>query len=143
MPIRRRMVLCAPALLPVCPGSAFAGDTPAAKDAFLYFISPLDGQRVRSGFPCRFGLRNMGVAPAGAAAPNTGHHHLLIDVEEALDPVAPVPADRRHLHFGTGQTETRVDLPSGLHTLQLVLADANHMLFNPPVVSQRIRIRVA
>lgn len=143
MPIRRRMILSAPALLVARPGGASAGDTPAARDAFLYFISPLDGQRVRSGFLCRFGLRNMGVAPAGVAVPNTGHHHLLIDAAEPLDPAAPVPADRHHMHFGTGQTETRVDLPPGLHTLQLVLADTNHMLFLPPVVSQRIRIRVA
>ena len=142
MPITRRAILLAPSLLALHPVASLAGDTPAPKEAFLYFISPLDGQRVRNGFLCRFGLRNMGVAPAGVAAPNAGHHHLLIDSDEPLDPAAPVPADRHHLHFGAGQTETRVDLPPGVHTLQLVLGDANHMLFTPPVMSQRIRVRV-
>ena len=34
----------------------------APRDAYLYFISPSDGDTVKSPFWCRFGLRNMGVA---------------------------------------------------------------------------------
>ena len=48
-----------------------------------------------------------------------------------LDPKEPIPTDKKHLHFGAGQTEARLDLPLGKHTLQLVLGDAEHRLFQP------------
>jgi hypothetical protein len=83
----------------------------------------------------------MGVAPAGVATPNTGHHHLIVDAP--LPPEnAAIPADAKHLHFGGGQTETTLDLPPGEHTLQLVLGDHLHVPHRPPVVSSRITIRV-
>jgi hypothetical protein len=125
-------------LMPV----AAAAQTPAPADAYLYIIWPGDGQRIKGAFWCRFGLRNMGVTRAGDTTPNTGHHHLLIDVDEPLNPNEPIPSDRNHLHFGVGQTEARVDLPPGPHTLQLVLGDAEHKPFKPPVVSKKIRITV-
>jgi Domain of unknown function (DUF4399) len=134
--LTRRLVL--PLLL--LPARAFA--TPAPKEAYLYIIWPNDGERVKSPFWCRFGLRNMGVTHAGDTTPNLGHHHLLIDVDEPLDPGQPIPQDKKHLHFGAGQTEARIDLPPGPHTLQLVLGDANHVPFDPPVVSRKIRIVV-
>ncbi len=135
----RRAVLRAAALLAASPAGAA---TPAPKDAYLYLISPVDGQRVRSPILCRFGLRNMGIAPAGVVVPNAGHHHLLIDVTDALTPDEPIPADRMHQHFGAGQTETRLDLPKGKHTLQLVMGDANHVPFDPVIASRRITITV-
>jgi len=84
----------------------------------------------------------MGIAPADVNFPNTGHHHLLIDVNEPLDPNTPIPQDRNHLHFGAGQTEQRLDLPPGRHTLQLVLGDAKHYPFNPPLVSKKVTITI-
>lgn len=124
-------------------GKAHAGSTPAPKEAYLYILWPGDGEVIKGAFWCRFGLRNMGVAPAGVAKENTGHHHLLIDVDASeLDMNEPIPADRTHVHFGAGQTEARVDLPPGRHTLQLVLGDVDHVPFNPPVVSRKISITV-
>lgn len=116
--------------------------TPAPRDAYLYIIWPGQGTRVRGAFWCRFGLRNMGVTHAGDRYPNSGHHHLLVDVTEPLDPNEPIPTDKTHLHFGRGQTEARIDLPPGRHTLQLVLGDADHRLFDPIVISQKITITV-
>src|SRR5579863_3058886 len=49
---------------------------PGAK---VYFISPAEGASVPLTFQVRFGLENMGVAPASVEKVNTGHHHLLID----------------------------------------------------------------
>jgi len=139
--ITRRLVLAAPSLWLVAT-PALAGPTAAAKDAEPYFISPRDRQKVRSPVRCRFGLRNMGVAPAGVRNPNTGHHHVLVDVAEPLDPNTPIEQDKKHLHYGAGQTEALIELPPGPHTLQLVLGDADHVPFNPPLVSKKIRITV-
>lgn len=116
--------------------------TPSPPDAYIYIIWPQNGARLRSPFWCRFGLRNMGVTHAGDRYKNSGHHHLLVDVTEPLDPNEPIPTDKTHLHFGGGQTEARLDLPRGRHTLQLVLGDADHRLFDPPVISRKITIFV-
>jgi hypothetical protein len=125
-------------------GAAMAADlprSPAPKDAELYFISPQDGATVKSPVTVRFGLRGMGVAPAGVAIENTGHHHLLIDAE--LPPRnLPVPADANHVHFGKGQTEASVTLAPGRHRLQLLLGDHLHIPHDPPVASKPITITV-
>ena len=130
------------AALTLLASPASAQNKPAGKDAKLYFIWPHDGARLKSPFWCRFGLRNMGVTHAGDDYANSGHHHLLIDVNEPLNPNEPIPSDKSHQHFGAGQTETQLDLAPGKHTLQLVLGDAKHYPFNPPVVSEKITIRV-
>ncbi|MCU4178186.1 DUF4399 domain-containing protein [Bosea sp. BH3] len=110
-------------------------------DATVYFIYPKDGDTIFPSSTIRFGLRNMGVAPAGIAKPNTGHHHLLVDVPTpALD--EPIPADLNHIHLGGGQTEQRITLPPGQHTFQLLLADENHVPHDPPVMSERITVTV-
>ena len=127
------------ALLPV---AAHAQGTPSPKDALLYIIWPHDGQTIRGAFWCRFGLRNMGVTHAGDTYANSGHHHLLVDVNEPLDPKQPIAQDKSHLHFGAGQTEAHIELPPGKHTLQLVLGDAKHYPFDPLVVSKKITVRI-
>jgi uncharacterized protein DUF4399 len=139
--LTRRVVLSSAGAL-MMPIRAFAAATPAPKDAFLYIIWPQDGAKIKGAFWCRFGLRNMGITHAGDTTPNAGHHHLLIDVNEPLDPNGPIPQDKNHLHFGAGQTEAGVDLPPGKHTLQLVLGDAQHVPFDPPLVSKKITITV-
>ena len=119
-----------------------SAQTPAPEDAELYFISPRDGAKLRGPITVRFGLKHMGVTHAGDTTPNMGHHHLLVDVTEPISPTEPLPSNKRYLHFGSGQTETQVDLPPGPHTLQLVLGDANHKPFKPLVASKIIHIRV-
>ncbi len=114
----------------------------APADATVYIISPADGATVDRSFTVRFGLKGMGVAPAGVDKPGTGHHHLLIDVDSLPPGNMPIPADKKHIHFGGGQTETTIELEPGTHTLQLDLGDANHMQFKPPLVSRRITVHV-
>ncbi len=123
-------------------GAAVAGESPAPKNAYLYIGWPNDGEVVRkNNFRVWFGLRKMGIAPAGTEKPKTGHHHLIVDAP--LPPMdEEIPADKNHLHFGKGQTETRITLPSGTHTLQLLLGDLDHVPHNPPVVSQKKTITV-
>jgi hypothetical protein len=116
--------------------------TAAPENALTYFLSPGNGATVTSPFTIRFGLRGMGVAPAGVTTPNTGHHHLLVDVETLPPDNLPIPNDANHRHFGLGQTETEITLPPGQHTLQLVLGDALHIPHQPPVRSEKITITV-
>ena len=114
----------------------------APDNAVAYFIWPADGAVIQGGrFWVRMGLRNMGVAPRGVDLPNVGHHHLLIDTEPpALDEA--IPSDRNHLHFGAGETEARIELPPGTHTLQMLLGDRDHVPHDPPLMSKKISITV-
>ena len=124
------------------PTAPAAPKTAPAAIAAAYIISPADGAEVTSPFVVQFGLKGMGIAPAGIEFPNTGHHHLLIDVAELPPKGKPIPADENHRHFGKGQTETELSLPPGKHTLQLLLGDHLHIPQDPPVVSQKITITV-
>ncbi|MBI2083023.1 MAG: DUF4399 domain-containing protein [Deltaproteobacteria bacterium] len=114
----------------------------APKEAHLYFISPKDGETVSNPVTVRFGLKGMGVAPAGILKENTGHHHLLIDLEKLPALNAPIPKDDHHRHFGGGETETTITLPAGKHTLQLLLGDLTHIPHHPPVISEKITVTV-
>ena len=53
-----------------------------------------------------------------------------------------IPADEQHVHFGKGQTEATIELPTGTHTLQLVLGDWSHVPHDKPVMSERITVTV-
>ncbi len=117
------------------------GPTPSPPGAEVYFDELKDGATIPPKLTVYFGLKNMGVAPAGADRPNSGHHHLLIDTD--LPPLdQPIPNDFNHLHFGGGQTETELTLKPGEHTLQLLLGDKDHIPHTPPVMSPPIRVRV-
>ena len=64
---------------------------------------------------------------AGVQQANTGHHHLLIDVDTLPPENLPLPASEQVVHFGGGQTETTIELSPGTHTLQMVLGDHLHI----------------
>lgn len=115
--------------------------TPSPAGAEVYFIAPKDGETLSGPVTVKFGLKGMGVAPAGIAFENSGHHHLIVDAElPALD--EPIPADANHVHFGKGQTETTIELKPGKHTLQLLLGDQLHIPHDPAVKSKKITIVV-
>ena len=107
----------------------------------VYFINLQDGDVLKSPFLVQFGLAGKGIAPAGVDVQNTGHHHLLINVDK-IDYSSPIPSTSQHLHFGLGQTETNLDLPSGRHKLQLILGDKYHIPHRPPLVSEIIEVTV-
>ena len=114
----------------------------AFADTELYFVSPQDGDKVSGEFRVSFGLRGMGVAPAGVEFANTGHHHLLIDVDTLPPMDFPLPKSEQLRHFGGGQTETSLNLPPGEHTLQLLLGNYSHIPHSPPIMSAKITITV-
>ncbi len=117
--------------------------TAPAAGAEVYIIAPSNGAKIHGPVTVRFGLKGMGIAPAGAKFDNTGHHHLLIDTDLSgvkLD--APLPASDKIVHFGKGQTETTLTLAPGKHTLELLFADSTHMSFDPALHSKKISITV-
>ena len=135
--IRALIIITAFISLPVFAQSK----SPSPEGASLYFITPGNGESVSNPVTVRFGLKNMGIAPAGIQMEHTGHHHILIDT--GLPPMdLPIPADDKHVHFGKGQTETTLELAPGEHTLQLLLGDFTHIPHSPPVISEQITITV-
>jgi hypothetical protein len=126
----------------LAPAASVQTAEPSTEGAREYIIWPKEGAVIKGGkFWLRMGLSKMGVAPAGVVKPETGHHHVILDSE--LPPLnEPIPNDPNHLHFGKGQTEVRMELPPGKHTLQLMLGDADHVPHNPPVHSNKITITV-
>ena len=140
--MRRTWVLVAALAAVVLAGSpAVAQQSTMPQDARVYILWPSDGQVIKGAFWVRMGLSGAGIAPAGVQKANTGHHHLIVDAD--LPPMdQPIPNDHNHLHFGLGQTEARLDLPPGRHTLQLLLGDENHIPHQPPLYSKRITITV-
>ena len=122
---------------------------PSPAGAKVYIVSPTNGATVAKNFKVIFGLTGMGISPAGITAegvpiPNTGHHHLLVDVAQLTSLAEPVPSTNstQIMHFGKGQTETMLDLAPGRHTLQLVFADFAHVPHDPPVISEKITVTV-
>ena len=111
------------------------------KGAKAYIIFPKDGKTVTTKFLVKFGLKKMGIAPAGIKFPTTGHHHLIIDGAK-FDMTLPLPMSDTLKHFGAGQTETFLELKPGKHTLKLVFADHLHRVHVPPVISEEITITV-
>ncbi|KII37412.1 DUF4399 domain-containing protein [Pseudomonas neuropathica] len=116
--------------------------TPAPKGAEVFIVSPEDGAKVSQEFKVKFGTKDVALAPAGDVTKNTGHHHLLIDVDKLPAAGQPIPNDANHMHFGKAQTEATIKLAPGKHTLQLELGDSGHMPFDPPIVSKKITVNV-
>jgi hypothetical protein len=126
-------------------GAAFAQDaarTKAPSGAKVFIESPQDGATVGQDVTVKFGAEGISIKPAGDMAPNSGHHHLLIDAKELPPLDQPIPNDATHKHYGKGQTEDTIHLEPGTHTLQLDLGDAAHKQFDPPIVSKKITITV-
>ena len=90
------------------------------------FTNLKSGFSFRSPFWIDFGIRGMGVVPAGNKNPKAGHHHLLIDTPLPLDYQGKIPFSDTHKHFGKGQTGAALDLSPGPHTLRLLFADHEH-----------------
>lgn len=132
-------LLCTLALL--VPALGLARE-PSTAGAEVYIVSPKDGAKVKGPVTVVFGLKGMGIAPAGIKFDGTGHHHLLIDSDPPADLSLPLPANEKTVHFGKGQTETTLTLAPGKHTLLLVLGDYLHIPHDPAVVSKKITIVV-
>jgi hypothetical protein len=115
---------------------------PSPAGAEVYIISPANNAKVKSPVTVVFGVKGMGIAPAGIKFENTGHHHILIDSDLPAKMDEPLAANEKSVHYGKGQTEASLTLTPGKHTLQLVFGDYLHTPHNPPLVSRKITIDV-
>ena len=122
--------------------AAAADREPSPPDSRIYILWPRDGQVIKGGkFWLRMGASNIGIAPAGVQKVNTGHYHVIVDADPPpMD--EPITNNKNYLHFGGGQTEARLELPPGKHTLQLLMGDGNHVPQDPPLLSQKITVTV-
>jgi hypothetical protein len=110
--------------------------------AAVFFVDLKDGATVTSPLLVKFGAKGLTVAPAGEVKDNSGHHHLLIDVEKLPPMDQPLPVTDKIVHFGKAQDQGTITLSPGPHTLQLLFAGGNHVPLNPPVMSKKIKIVV-
>lgn len=114
--------------------------SPSPAGAQAYIVSPKQGAVLESPVTVVFGLKGMGVSPAGIERVETGHHHLLVDADEL--PLMNMPMGSEVKHFGGGQTQTQLELSPGEHSLQLILGDYLHIPHDPVVASEKITITV-
>ena len=136
-----RFILICMILFFVSPVSSNDGQH-SNKNKRIFFINLSDGESVTSPVTVQFGINGMSIVPAGINEPMSGHHHLLINLENLPDMTKPIPADKNHLHFGKGQTETIIELPKGKHSLQLLLGNYIHVPHKVPFLSEKIVIIV-
>ena len=101
-----------------------------------------DGATVSNPITVKFGVEGIELAPAGEVKDNSGHHHLLIDLDSPPPMDLPLPATDKIIHYGKAQTEAILNLAPGPHTLQLLFAGGNHVPHDPPVQSEKIKIEV-
>ena len=140
--MKRLVSLLAITLLASCSHSDHASDTAtqAAPTGKVFFVSPKDGETVKTKFTAKFAVEGMQVKPASDMTPNTGHHHVIVD-GAALAEGTVIPKDEKNLHFGAGQTEAPLTLKKGKHTLTLQFADGAHRSYGDKW-SQTITVNV-
>lgn len=129
--------ICAPAMAQMAELSS-----DVAADAQVWIESPGDGQVVSSPVTIVFGSHNVSISPAGREQVNSGHHHLMVNMDELPAMNMPLPASGQLIHFGKGQTSTTLPLEPGVHSLQLLLGNYIHVPHTRPVMSKKITIVV-
>ena len=138
--IQKLIFLCVILLCSFSAVSVYGGETPSVPGTKVYFINLIEGQKIKSPYLVQLGLTSqMGIAPALADWPDTGHHHIIID---STITNMNKSISNKHIHLHKGQTEVSLKLESGKHTIQLLFGDYSHIPHDPPVMSEIINISV-
>jgi hypothetical protein len=117
-----------------------ASTAPAAPVQNVSILEPANGATVGTTFKVRFGVKGLEVAPAGDIVANSGHHHLLINLD-SITAGESIPFTEQHMHFGKGQTEAEVKLAPGTYKLTAQFANGAHQSYGKPL-SQTITVTV-
>ena len=102
----------------------------------LKITQPVANSTVSSPVEVCFEVKGYTVEPAkkGVHA-NRGHHHILVDIPQPADMTVPIGKGEGHIHMGDGSHCKKIKLNPGLHTLQAVFADGNHVPVKPPLTT--------
>jgi hypothetical protein len=106
----------------------------------VVIVEPANNATVQSPFVVKFGVKGMAVAPAGDIVANSGHHHLLVNLD-SVPAGESIPFTEKHMHFGKGQTEAEVKLPAGTYKLTAQFANGAHQSYGP-AMSNTITVTV-
>ncbi len=134
---RTALLLAASAASLFLAGCATQMSAPAKR---VYFVEPADGAVVTSPFKVKFGVAGMELKPAGDETPNSGHHHVLVNLE-SMPEGQTIPFSDTHIHFGKAQTEGEIKLPPGVYTLTMQFANKDHVSYGKGMSTQ-IRVTV-
>ncbi|MEZ4656845.1 MAG: DUF4399 domain-containing protein [Caldilineaceae bacterium] len=107
----------------------------------VHFVMPRDGAVTPPQVAVVMAAAGLVVEPAGVVAEGAGHFHILVDTD-FIEPGAVIPKDDQHLHFGSGQLTTTLELASGEHTLRLQLADGAHTALDGDQYRDTIHVNV-
>ena len=94
-------------------------------NASVFFKNLTDGDTLISPFTVEMGVEGMYVEPAGNVKEGFGHHHIIVNCTH-IDTDNVIPSDKKHIHFGQGETETDLELEAGNYCLTLQFADGFH-----------------
>lgn len=114
--------------------------TPAEPAQQVRILEPANNATVGTTFKVRFGTKGLEVAPAGDIVANSGHHHLLINLD-AIAAGESIPFTEKHMHFGKGQTDAEVKLAPGVYKLTAQFANGAHQSYGKPL-SETITVTV-
>ncbi|HMV42827.1 MAG TPA: DUF4399 domain-containing protein [Leptospiraceae bacterium] len=107
----------------------------------VFFLTPQNGEEVKSPVVFKMGVEGMEVAPAGEVQLGKGHHHIIIN-GESYDSGKTIPfVEKKVFHFGKGQTEASIELEPGEYDVTLQFANGAHISYGPEL-SSKIRIKV-
>lgn len=106
----------------------------------VFFKNIQTGAVLTSPFIVEMGVEGMGVEIAGEKNDLMGHHHIIINSDFIVDGDV-VPADAKHIHFGAGQTNCRLELDTGNYSLTLQFADGFHQSYGEKM-SKTIHVTV-
>jgi len=138
--IQKLIFLCVILVCSFSAVSVYGGETPSVPGTKVYFINLIEGQKIKSPYLVQLGLTSeMGIAPALADWPDTGHHHLVID---STITNMNKSISNKNVHLHKGQSEILLKLPAGKHTIQLFFGDYSHIPHDPPVMSEVLNITV-
>tara|TARA_Y100000992_G_scaffold184348_1_gene124564 strand:+ start:385 stop:810 length:426 start_codon:yes stop_codon:yes gene_type:complete len=97
-----------------------------------------NGKTYTSPIELNFIVKNMKVRKAGVNEKNSGHHHLLINLNELPDMTKPLPMTESIIHFGKAQESTSLELKPGKYTIQLLFADYSHTPHKTPLITEKV-----
>ena len=114
----------------------------ASPQATVLITEPEDGAELPSGdVRVVLGAENITIVSAGDTSPNSGHHHLLLDVAIPAEGEAIPAGEPGFVHLGQAQTEyTFEGLAPGDYTLIAVIGDFAHRVF--PQATDTVRFTV-